>query len=519
MKDVERPLKDLVKGAGVYLTGLVISKFFNYFYRLMVARTGSEQYGILSLGLSFITFLAIFATLGLNNGVLRYVAYYKGREDFSRLRATLLFAFKVTLSLGLLFGFLFFVFSGWVSSTFFPHIDAVKLGLIFKLVALAVPLYTLNFVIYAAFEAFQKLKYEVYSRNIIETGCKLLFSAVLIYWGVGVVGLAAAYVVSVVIGFVFALYFLEGKVYHFLKSKVAPIYSNKELMSYSWPLMLSSFFITILGSIDTWMLGYFRNASDVGVYNAAYPTAQLLLTIPYIFLALFLPILTELYAKGESSSFNSVYHITVKWIAMAVLLPLILMFLFSRVLLGILFGPEYSAGYFALLVLTAGFFVHALALASQNILMVFNRTKTIFLNYVVVTVFALILNTILIPRYSFNGAAIATASSYVLLSILLFFESYRHVGFRFFKFDYFKILLGGILVTLLAFAALKLFVASISIYIIVAFSLAASVIYFLFLLVTKAFSKEDIMIIDAVQKRFGYNILGRIKFLRRFLEP
>ncbi len=520
MKTIERPLKELVKGAGIYLAGLIISKLFTYFYRLMIARTGTEQYGILSLGLSFIGFLAIFATLGMNNGVLRYVSYYRGKEDDSHIRGVVLFASRVTLFLGLLIAFLFFVFSGWISQTFFPHIDYDKLSLIFKLVALVIPLAALNFIFYAAFEAFQKLQYEVYTRNIIETSSKLILSAVLIYLGVSVIGLTVAYVFAVFLAFIFTLYFLEKKVYPIFRGKVVPLYINKELLSYSWPLVLSSFFIIILGSIDTWMLGYFKNASDVGVYNAAYPTAQLILLIPYAFLALFLPILTELYARGEKSSFESICQITTKWIFILTLLPLSLILFFSKDFLGVFFGQVYSAGYLALIMLSIGFFVYSAAMAFQNILMVVGKTKLIFFNYLVVTVFAAILNIFLIPRYGVNGAAFVTSLSYILLSILILVESYRFAHVKFFKLHYFlKSLVGSGVAILVTFLVLNFFVNTVSIYIIVILSLVASLLYLLFLFFTKAFSKEDLMIVDAIQKKFGYNLLGRIKFFRRFLEP
>jgi len=519
MENVEKPLKDLVKGAGIYFIGIVISKFFTYFYRLVVARMGSEQYGILSLGLSFVGFLAVFSTLGLDNGVLRYVAYYKGKDDSPHIRGVLLFAFRVTLFVGLLLGFLLFVFSGWVSHTFFPHIDFVKLSLILKLVAIAVPLTALNFLLYAAFESFQKVKYEVYTKNILETSSKLFLSIILVYFGFKVVGLAVAYVVSIALGFILALFFIEKKVYPFLRSKVAPLYNNRELIAYSWPLVLSNFFLVIIGSVDIWMLGYFKNASDVGVYSAAYPTAQLLLIIPNVFLILFLPILTELYSKGEMSSFTSIYQITTKWIIMVSLLPLSLIMLFSRNILGRFFGAEYIPGSLALVMLTIGFFVYATAMASLYLLLVIKKTKVILLNYSVTIIFAVLLNLFLIPRYGVNGVAFTTALSYVLLSVMLLVERHFLIGGKFFKMDYLKCLLGICVVTGLVWVTTNFFVRTINLYVIIAFSIVSSVLYFLFLLVTKTFSKEDIMIIDAVQRKFGYNILMKIKFFRRFLEP
>ena len=73
-----------------------------------------------------------------------------------------------------------------------------------------------------------------------------------------------------------------------------------KILSYSLPLMLSGILISITTWTDTLMIGHFRQASEVGIYNAALPTAQLIYMIPYVFMVLFLPVLTELYAKGKT---------------------------------------------------------------------------------------------------------------------------------------------------------------------------------------------------------------------------
>lgn len=516
MDDVERPLKDLVKGAGIYIIGFIIAKFFNYFYRLIIARTGSEQYGILSLGWSFISVLAVFATLSFNISILRYIPYYKAKNDNSRVRGVMLFVTKMTLFMGLLLGFLLFVFSDWFSLNFFPNINLVKLSLVFKFMSLAIPLTALNFIFNSVFESFKKIKYEVITRNILEPSSKLFLSGILVYYGIGVVGFSVVYVISVALSFILGLYFLEKKVYPFLRSKIAPIYVNKELMVYSWPLIINGIFFVILGSVDTWLLGSLKNASDVGVYNVAYPTGQLILTIPQIILILFIPIITELYAKEERSLFNSIYQITTKWLVIAMLLPLGLIFLFSKPLIGILFTSEYTSGYLALIILSSGFFIYGLSRTSENMLMIFKKTKIIMLNYTIATLLSVFLNLALIPKYGINGAAFATAFSYSLVSLFILIESYIYTKVGFFKFNYLKIFIAMGLNLGIVMAVIHFFVENTNIYIIIALSLLSSILYFLLLLVMKVFSKEDIMIIDSVMNKLGYNIFRMFKFLRRY---
>ena len=80
--EINTNIKKIAKGVLIVFIGTLISKIFSYFYRLIVARyLGPEAYGTLSLGLGILGIASIFAVFGLPTGVLRYVAYYKGKEN------------------------------------------------------------------------------------------------------------------------------------------------------------------------------------------------------------------------------------------------------------------------------------------------------------------------------------------------------------------------------------------------------------------------------------------------------
>ena len=70
----ENHLKKIFSGALIILLGTVLSKILSYGYRVIVGRIGTEQYGLLSLGLAISGSLIVISTLGLNVGVQRYVS-------------------------------------------------------------------------------------------------------------------------------------------------------------------------------------------------------------------------------------------------------------------------------------------------------------------------------------------------------------------------------------------------------------------------------------------------------------
>ena len=84
-----------------------------------------------------------------------------------------------------------------------------------------------------------------------------------------------------------AFYFLEKKVFPVFKMKVKVILEDKELFAFSFPMLFACIAGLVMGWTDTLMLGYFASSADVGIYNAALPTAQLIRSIPAAFATIF----------------------------------------------------------------------------------------------------------------------------------------------------------------------------------------------------------------------------------------
>ncbi len=115
----------------------------------------------------------------------------------------------------------------------------------------------------------------VYTDRILSNFFKLTFIIIFGLLGFGIIGLAMGNTLGVFFTFLISIYFLEKRVFS-IRNAIKPIFLKKEIIFFSAPLMLSSLMHSILARVDTLMIGYFRTASEVGVYNAAIPTSQLL---------------------------------------------------------------------------------------------------------------------------------------------------------------------------------------------------------------------------------------------------
>jgi O-antigen/teichoic acid export membrane protein len=109
--ELSSSLKLLVKSSVIVLVGVVLSKIFSYAYRIIIAREfGPETYGLFSLAMMVVGWFTIISLLGINNGIVRFVAYYRGkrreREGRYLVRKFVLIVGLISLILG---GALFFL--------------------------------------------------------------------------------------------------------------------------------------------------------------------------------------------------------------------------------------------------------------------------------------------------------------------------------------------------------------------------------------------------------------------------
>jgi O-antigen/teichoic acid export membrane protein len=320
--------------------------------------------------------------------------------------------------------------------------------------------------------------------------------------GFGVLGIVLGYSLATVLTFFIAFYFLETRVFS-LKKKVKPLYIRTELLAFSLPLMLAGFLSTIMARIDTVMLGFFKSVGEVGIYNAAIPTAQILYIATSSLSVLFLPVITELYSNGQKKPLELVYKTVTKW-TFYINLPIVLiMIFFPFQVMNLFFGSDYTAGSLTLSILALGYFLGTLSFAPQYILTMAKRTRSIFIISVLATFFNVTFNFTLIPVYGLVGAAMATTGTYLVNSILLILYSWRIMGFSPFSPALLKSIPGGLVSMAVAYTFGKIIFRSTSGYSLLILFIFFLSFYAFLVLYLSGLQREDIEILKVVEKKSG----------------
>jgi O-antigen/teichoic acid export membrane protein len=500
-------LKKIIWGAGIMFFGRILGKGIGYFYIMFVARLGAEQYGMLNLGFSIASLLIVLSVLGLDAGILRYVPFYLIKKDKARVKGVLYSAISITSILSLFFFFMMFFFSKQLAINIFHNSSLI---LIFKIFSLMIPFTALASIFMMSLRAFQRVDYEILNREILEKTARLLFTILLILMGFGVFGASISYVISALTICTVSFFILEKKVFSFLRIKIKPIYFTKELFFYSFPLFLVGILQLTINWADTLMLGYFRTTFEVGLYNAASPTAALMFIMPGALISLFLPIMIQFYTKKKKKEMVKIYDIISRWIFFVNLPVFLLITIFSKQILRIIFGQEYVSASIPLGILAFGYLMYSLAHTSNNMLYMIKKTKIIFIIYLIYTGINLILNYILIPLYGINGAAIATSTSIIVGTLLLFLFNYKFNHLRPFRLSYLKPLFSALISIWIVYILTRIFFKVVLIYGFILMFMLFLLVYLGLLFLFRSFEKEDIEILRIIIDKF--KISSKLKF-------
>lgn len=364
------------------------------FVGVWVARyLGPERFGLLGYATALVSFLSFLSTLGLNSILVRELTSRSASEE--ELLGT---AFYLKL-----YGAIAAIILGSAMITIIsPQDNTIRLIVLLMLVGYAFQ--SMDVVDYY-YQAKVISRYAVAARAlafILTSGIKIYF----IFLQMDVIWFGLAYLVELILTAIF-LYLT----YRFLDYPILKWRFNyklaKAMLSSSWPLMISSLFITMYIKIDQVMIEHYLDLHNVGLFSASVRLSEVWYFIPAVIVNTLTP-----YFVGLRDRNRDLYILRLRqlytfmfWIGVCVGL---FTTLYGQQIVTLIFGSEYKDSYQALSInIWAGIFV-SISFASS--LWMLTENLTIYSLYG--TGFSLIVNIlanfILIPEYGIAGAAFAT---------------------------------------------------------------------------------------------------------------
>lgn len=192
---------------------------------------------------------------------------------------------------------------------------------------------------------------------------------------------------------------------------------GKDMLSDSWPIIFSAIAITLYMKIDQVMLGNMAGVVAVGNYAAAVRFSEIWYFIPVAVCSSVFPGIIRAKTRSRREYYQKLQQLFdfMSWIALS--LAIVMNFI-STPLIETLLGAEYAeAGDILALHIWSGIFVF-LSVARGQWLIEENMTRFSSVSTGLGALSNILLNLVLIPIYGGKGAAIATLISYAISSYI-----------------------------------------------------------------------------------------------------
>jgi O-antigen/teichoic acid export membrane protein len=510
---VNESLQKIAKGAGIVLIGTIVSLLLGFIGRVVLIRFTTQcEYGIYSLAFTILSIFVVISTLGLGEGSTRYIAYFRGKGDKENVREVISSSIRIALAASIPLAAICFFASDFISVNIF-HTTGLSIPL--RIFSIAIPFSVLLNVFIAIFRGFGRVDAKVYFEDILRPILFLLFLIAVVLFNLSFIGVFYAQILSVLVTCaVFAIYIMAKKSKLSTGAHGVSKLMARKLLSFSVPLLAVSTLTMVMVWTDTLMLGYFKTPDVVGLYSAAVTLAHLLSIVINSVGFLFLPIMSLLYSKNQIEELKRSYAISTKWCFVGTLPLFFIFFLFPDFVLNLLFGSRYLDAAILLQVLSLGFIFNSYFGLNYYTLITAGKSKFLMQCFLISGVINIVLNMTLIPAFGAVGAAIASATSFGLVEVIMTVKLYMASGIHPFTKTYVKLTILSILIILIFYATKNIFNATF-LTLPIFFSLFL-LIYCLSILFTKAIDEEDIILIMAMGKRLGIDISSVKRFFERF---
>lgn len=443
----------IARGAGISSLGQGVERVVLYATQVALARWyGPSQLGLYALVVTVTEIAQVLVQLGMNHGVVRYVAHYQAERDDSRLRGTILLALWTVFALGVVLTGLMVFGSGFLANEVF---DKPPLATGITIVAFAVPFFALMNIAGWATQGFQTVRYATYVQRVQRPLLNLILIVVLYFAGLEIFGAYLAYTLSMVAGAAVSLYYLRRIFPRLLDRDTVPKYEVGALFSVSLPMIIANFIHRMNPWIAVTVLGVMATSGAVGIFNVAMRTAALVSLILEAFV-IFSPIVSNLYARGQLEDLRVLYQNVSRWTFTGALATFLVLLLLARDVMAI-FGPEFVNGWVVLVVMAGGSLFSASAGTTTRVLSMTGNQNTVMLATFGSAATSALASITLVPAYGILGAGLGVGGGLVFANIVMLYFIKRRLDLWPYSREYLKPLVVGIAAFASAYALKAVF--------------------------------------------------------------
>ncbi|MBN1275037.1 flippase [Candidatus Woesearchaeota archaeon] len=417
-----------LKNTGWITAAKVLESLISYVIVVLISRyLGAEGLGQYSFLFSFVGLFFIFADFGISSLLTKDVV--KMRRDISSY-------ISLSLSLSMLLSVASLVV--YTLIVFFAFDDLLVALLIMGMYGFV---NTIQLVPYSVLRARQEgLKIAIF--NIVERLLSLVGAIIAISIFHSLTLFILVLLISLIVKSIL-MYLFAGKYFSFKFTFAVKKY--RDILASSLPFLLIGLFSIIYVRLDTVLLAFLKGSEVVGWYNAGYKLINLLTLVPGLLLIFGFPLFSRWF-KGQKRRLRNLFE-GLLHISLLIAVPAVGgVLLFGDRIIRFIYGFDAVEAFLAFKILILVEVFVFLTAIMGHLIAATDRPKVFARIAGSGAALNILLNFLLIPKWSLYGAGVATLVTYIFMYVVM----HRYIAKRLLPFSFWKYMVLPIVATLVA---------------------------------------------------------------------
>lgn len=387
-------IKRIAKNTSVFFVSQIINYIICFFIIFYSARyLGVEGFGILSLALAFTGIFGIFATLGLTTLTTREVSRDKSQANHYIFNTLMIRAILSILTFLMVF----------LTVKLFGYSQIVQN--IILIITISMLISSFCEIFNSIFQAYEKVEYQVYG-TILNSLIILIGILLIINYEKGIYEIAYTYLVASIFLLLFTLLIFSWK--FFIPKIDLDLNFWKPTIKEALPFGITGITGMIYTYTDSLILSLMQGTEVVGWYNAAYRLILILLFLPNAVNIAIFPLMSKLHYKNGKNALKLINEKYFKYMIIIGIPIGVGTTLLSEKFILLIYGGDYinSVPILQILIWTI-----VLTFAGASFVKILDSTNKQMITTKISGICLIVniaLNLLLIPKYSYIGASIAT---------------------------------------------------------------------------------------------------------------
>lgn len=406
-----------------FMNGVVI--LVGFVTQMFLTRTlGPGYYGDYIYVFSWITILSLFASLGMENTLLKYISSYHAHEEWSLLHGILRFSYFIPLGTSVFICIL----AGWIA-WFLRGYSSESLLHTFWIGCLFIPFYSQIKIRESALRSMMFVVHSSIPQKIFKPCVLIVLTHLFFLYAPQCLNASVVMIldgIAIVIAFILVRFWLH-KLFPIQVWKSPANYYSRQWIDVALPFLLLSCTQVIGNNASIIMIGFFMETDQAGIFAIA---ARIAALISFSLLAvntIIAPMISKLYTTDRMAELKHLCYIAA-WCVFVFSAPVgILFIVFGKALLNV-FGETYKTAYATLVILSVAQLVISLTGSVGYIMNMTGNHHYTTRIWTIGMLLNVILNTIFIPCLGVVGAALATFISITSVNLTMCIWIYSHLG-------------------------------------------------------------------------------------------